>query len=329
MVAGFQWLLSEGACALCYHISDQVKQMPLGENFAVIGHNEHYKNIRTPPLHPGCRCSQLAILKPEYGGPENPEWGKTAVQPKVEDDGQAKEENQPGPQHQKVQKPWPDSEEPVSATSASGETTSAGIPQFKNNAEAAEWIKENLKTPFAELPDDVEMESIVLTAEAVRELEATMGRGIPGTIQFGGVAYDAYASFNPATRTLHFEKTGAGKVEERRKKSNARWKAETVTDQPYFSTTSYKGLVYHEACHAFDHESGYKLSKPIQDWPLKIQNMVVEISGYAEYDFYKPKDGHSGTEAAAECFSAYLTKSERASHVPKRMVKLIQSLMVK
>jgi hypothetical protein len=86
VVAGFQWLLSEGACALCYHISDQVKQMPLGENFAVIGHNEHYKNIRTPPLHPGCRCSQLAILKPEYGGPENPEWGKTAVQPKVEDE---------------------------------------------------------------------------------------------------------------------------------------------------------------------------------------------------------------------------------------------------
>ncbi len=85
VVAGFQWLLSEGACALCYHISDQVKQMPLGENFAVIGHNEHYKNIRTPPLHPGCRCSQLAILKPEYGGPAEPKWGKTAVQPKVEE----------------------------------------------------------------------------------------------------------------------------------------------------------------------------------------------------------------------------------------------------
>ena len=92
VVAGFQWLLSEGACALCYHISDQVKQMPLGENFAVIGHNEHYKNIRTPPLHPGCRCSQLAILKPEYGGPAEPKWGKTAVQPKVEETDQAKAE---------------------------------------------------------------------------------------------------------------------------------------------------------------------------------------------------------------------------------------------
>ena len=70
---------------MCYHIAETVKQVPLGQNFAVIGHNEHYKNIRTPPLHPGCRCSQLAILTPEYGGPENPQWGKTAVQPKVEE----------------------------------------------------------------------------------------------------------------------------------------------------------------------------------------------------------------------------------------------------
>ena len=101
MVAGFEWLLSGGACALCYHIAETVKQVPLGQNFAVIGHNEHYKNIRTPPLHPGCRCSQLAILTPEYGGPAEPKWGKTAVQPKVEDDGQEHEAS-PAPEPPKV-----------------------------------------------------------------------------------------------------------------------------------------------------------------------------------------------------------------------------------
>ena len=102
VVAGFEWLLSGGACALCYHISETVKQVPLGQNFAVIGHNEHYKNIRTPPLHPGCRCSQLAILTPEYGGPTDPKWGETAVQPKVEDDGQDHEAS-PVPEQPKVQ----------------------------------------------------------------------------------------------------------------------------------------------------------------------------------------------------------------------------------
>jgi hypothetical protein len=104
VVAGFEWLLSGGACALCYHIAETVKQVPLGQNFAVIGHNEHYKNIRTPPLHPGCRCSQLAILKPEYGGPTDPKWGETAVQPKVEDDGQEHEAS-PVPEQPKVVQP--------------------------------------------------------------------------------------------------------------------------------------------------------------------------------------------------------------------------------
>ena len=104
VVAGFEWLLSGGACALCYHIAETVKQVPLGKNFAVIGHNEHYKNIRTPPLHPGCRCSQLAILTPEYGGPTDPKWGETAVQPKVEDDGQEHEAS-PVPEQPKVVQP--------------------------------------------------------------------------------------------------------------------------------------------------------------------------------------------------------------------------------
>ena len=81
VVAGLELLLSSDACALCRKIASECKRVRLGESFATIGDNPHYKHIKHPPIHPRCQCSLLEILKPEYGGPVDPKWGTTLDQP--------------------------------------------------------------------------------------------------------------------------------------------------------------------------------------------------------------------------------------------------------
>lgn len=83
VVAGLELLLSSDACPLCRKIATECKRVRLGESFATIGDNPHYRDIRHPPLHPHCQCTIIEVLKPEYGGPENPDWGTTLIQPQI------------------------------------------------------------------------------------------------------------------------------------------------------------------------------------------------------------------------------------------------------
>lgn len=83
VVVGVKWLLSGDACELCHLIANEVGSIPLGGRFAVIGDNPTYQDIRHPPAHPNCRCSMTYVLSPKYGGPQDPEFGSTLVQPKV------------------------------------------------------------------------------------------------------------------------------------------------------------------------------------------------------------------------------------------------------
>lgn len=83
VVAGVEWLLSGDACPLCQKVASEAKRVPLGRPFAIVGDHPVYSAIRHPPLHPGCQCSLIEILKPEYGGPENPGWAQTLDQPKA------------------------------------------------------------------------------------------------------------------------------------------------------------------------------------------------------------------------------------------------------
>jgi hypothetical protein len=80
VVAGLEWLVSGDACPLCQQIAAEVKQVRLGQKFAVKGDHPDYRDIRHPPAHPGCMCTALEVLLPEYGGPESPEWGETLDQ---------------------------------------------------------------------------------------------------------------------------------------------------------------------------------------------------------------------------------------------------------
>ena len=86
VVAGFEWLISGDACPLCLQVAAEVKRVPIGRAFALVGHDPHYATVKHPPLHPGCRCAMLEVLTPEYGGPEDPEWGQTLDQPKPPED---------------------------------------------------------------------------------------------------------------------------------------------------------------------------------------------------------------------------------------------------
>ena len=107
VVAGVELLLSSDACPLCRKIATECKRVRLGDDFAVIGSNPNYRNIKHPPIHPHCQCTMIEVLKPEYGGPLAPDWGQTLQQPQKGLGG----EYVPPP-HKPVPKPEPDRPKP-------------------------------------------------------------------------------------------------------------------------------------------------------------------------------------------------------------------------
>ena len=77
----------------------RITQENVGRPFAIVGSDPDYSSIRHPPLHPSCQCAMVEVLKPEYGGPEAPDWAATLDQPR------------PGPDYQPpegVAEPEPD-----------------------------------------------------------------------------------------------------------------------------------------------------------------------------------------------------------------------------
>lgn len=77
VVAGHEWLLSGDACSRCQQVAAEAKRVRLRQPFAVVGNHPAYATVRHPPLHVSCRCALRAVLKPEYGGPEEPGWAAT------------------------------------------------------------------------------------------------------------------------------------------------------------------------------------------------------------------------------------------------------------
>ena len=82
VVAGFELLISGDACPLCQMVAAECRRVRIGQPFAVIGHHPDYSTIRHPPIHPMCQCAMVEVLLPQYGGPENPGWDQTLIQPK-------------------------------------------------------------------------------------------------------------------------------------------------------------------------------------------------------------------------------------------------------
>lgn len=118
VVAGFELLLSSDACPLCRKIHDDCKAVPLGRSFAVIGDNPDYSHIAYPPLHPSCQCTIIEVLKPDVGGPEDPQWGETLDNPEPDEEPtRPAPAPKPEPKPKKTPKPKPKAE-PESEPSA-------------------------------------------------------------------------------------------------------------------------------------------------------------------------------------------------------------------
>jgi hypothetical protein len=80
VISGWEWLLSTGACPICYEIAENARYVRVGQSFATVGNHPTYSDIRHPPAHPGCRCTLLEVLLPEYGGPiDQPQWTETPL----------------------------------------------------------------------------------------------------------------------------------------------------------------------------------------------------------------------------------------------------------
>lgn len=78
VVAGKRLLLSGDACPLCKRVHDEQPAggFPLDGNFAVIGNNPTYRYVKTPPIHPGCRCAMVEVLM------DPADWPRPAEPPK-------------------------------------------------------------------------------------------------------------------------------------------------------------------------------------------------------------------------------------------------------
>jgi hypothetical protein len=86
VVVGMEWLVSGDACPLCLQIAAEVRMVPLGTRFAEVGNNPSYKDVRHPPAHPHCQCAMVEVLRPEFGGPAQPQWGTPLIQPDPPED---------------------------------------------------------------------------------------------------------------------------------------------------------------------------------------------------------------------------------------------------
>lgn len=77
-VVGWEWLLSDDACLICFAIRDQVGRVKIGQPFAKLSDHPDYGTVQHPPAHPRCNCSITAVLDPALTGEPEPQWGRTA-----------------------------------------------------------------------------------------------------------------------------------------------------------------------------------------------------------------------------------------------------------
>ena len=71
VVKGKKWIKSANACDQCVALVDKLNAdfpngIPLETNFAHVGGNPEYSEVKAPPLHPNDRCSIVYVLTDEY-----------------------------------------------------------------------------------------------------------------------------------------------------------------------------------------------------------------------------------------------------------------------
>lgn len=175
-------------------------------------------------------------------------------------------------------------------------------PDFESmsKSDLDKYVSEHISARFGDV-SGVNTDFYRKTVKAVQRVEAKYGKIDGLNVEFGGIKGNAYAEYDPKTKTLHLKKKGSlsqfadsiAKADEKTmRKYGIRYNAES----------SYEGTVFHELAHAIDHDGGWSLSKSLgatDDILIKSRS----ISFYAR-DRGMPNLPRA-TEATAENISSY------------------------
>ena len=175
-------------------------------------------------------------------------------------------------------------------------------PDFENmtKAQLDKYVSENISAKFGDV-SGVNTDFYRKTVKAVKRVETKYGKIDGLNIEFGGIKGNAYAEYDPRTKTLHLKKRGSLS---QFADSIARADEKTMRKYgiKYNAESSYEGTVFHELAHAIDHDGGWALSRSLgatDDILIKSRS----ISFYAR-DRGMPNLPRA-TEATAENISSY------------------------
>lgn len=175
-------------------------------------------------------------------------------------------------------------------------------PDFENmtKAQLDKYVSENISAKFSDV-SGVNTDFYRKTVKAVKRVETKYGKIDGLNIEFGGIKGNAYAEYDPRTKTLHLKKRGSLS---QFSDSIARADEKTMRKYgiKYNAESSYEGTVFHELAHAIDHDGGWALSRSLgatDDILIKSRS----ISFYAR-DRGMPNLPRA-TEATAENISSY------------------------
>ncbi len=175
-------------------------------------------------------------------------------------------------------------------------------PDFENmtRAQLGKYVSENISAKFGDV-SGVNADFYRKTVKAVKRVETKYGKIDGLNIEFGGIKGNAYAQYDPKTKTLYLKKKGSLS---QFADSIARADERTIRKYgiKYNAESSYEGIVFHELAHAIDHDGSWSLSKSLgatDDILIKSRS----ISFYAR-DRGMPNLPRA-TEATAENISSY------------------------
>ena len=175
-------------------------------------------------------------------------------------------------------------------------------PDFENmtKAQLDKYVSENISAKFGDV-SGANTDFYRKTVKAVKRVETKYGKIDGLNIEFGGIKGNAYAEYDPRTKTLHLKKRGslsqfADSIAKADEKTMRKYGIK------YNAESSYEGTVFHELAHAIDHDGGWALSRSLgatDDILIKSRS----ISFYAR-DRGMPNLPRA-TEATAENISSY------------------------
>ena len=195
-------------------------------------------------------------------------------------------------------------------------------PMFEtmNKKEIVDWSKTNISTSidFSGAGETATR----ATVKAIYNLEQ-QGIDLNGiSIKYGKTG-SSYGLFSRSTKTLYLR--GNDSYVEQMKETDLRCYAKY--GKPYYASSSYEGTLYHELGHALDDLLGHKLTQGIASND-KIYEQSLKVSFYSSV---RPHDirANKATETFAECFSAYMTNSDRAKFIPIEVIEWIKKYLTK